>query len=122
MANLSACQTAHSRYEQLLDEGINITSAFRLAGFPSVIGTLWNVDDKFSVEIAKNVYRHTVVDPKWFGNGTEHTNVSPLTTLDYGPLKLLTAVILINDSSVVHFKLYLAPLVKILYRLYNLSL
>ena len=56
VAYLSACHTARSRYERLLDEGINIAAAFQLAGFPSVIGTLWNVDDKSSVEIAKNVY------------------------------------------------------------------
>jgi len=45
LAYLSACGTAASYAEGLADEAIHITSAFQLAGFPHVIGTLWPIDD-----------------------------------------------------------------------------
>ena len=46
LAFLSACQTAHSDAERLIDEGIHLAAAFQLAGFPHVIGTLWPVYDR----------------------------------------------------------------------------
>ena len=45
LAYLSACRTAVTRVEGLADEAIHITSAFQLAGFPHVIGTLWSIGD-----------------------------------------------------------------------------
>ena len=63
-AYLSACHTASSRDIRLLSESINLSSAVQLAGFPSVIGTLWRVDDTLSVEIATNVYQGMLVDNK----------------------------------------------------------
>ncbi|MFD0735003.1 CHAT domain-containing protein [Planotetraspora mira] len=53
LAFLSACDTAGPD-PALLDEPLNLTSAFHLAGFRSVIGTLWHTAD--STETAVAVY------------------------------------------------------------------
>ena len=41
---------------RLLDESINITSAIQLCGYPSVIGSLWKVEDRYSADVAQDVY------------------------------------------------------------------
>jgi CHAT domain-containing protein len=43
LAFLSACQTARNPARDLLDEAIHLASAFQLAGYPHVVGTLWSV-------------------------------------------------------------------------------
>ncbi|WP_133854318.1 CHAT domain-containing protein [Labedaea rhizosphaerae] len=55
LAYLSACTTAFSG-TALSDEAIHISSVFQLAGFPHVIGTLWNVLDLPSERMAEYVY------------------------------------------------------------------
>ncbi|TDD85400.1 CHAT domain-containing protein [Actinomadura rubrisoli] len=55
LAYLSACHTAVST-TGLADEVIHIASAFHLAGYPQVIGTLWAVDDDAATAIAELVY------------------------------------------------------------------
>lgn len=55
-AYLSACSAADCKVETLLDESINLATAFQLAGFPSVVGTLWPIHDHYSVEVAEEVY------------------------------------------------------------------
>jgi len=55
-AYLSACQSASTRDIRLLDESITLSSAIQLSGYPSVVGTLWTVEDKSSAEIAINIY------------------------------------------------------------------
>jgi tetratricopeptide (TPR) repeat protein len=57
LAYLSACSTAVNAANELLDEAIHLTSAFQLAGFPHVIGTLWQVNDSIAVQIADAFYR-----------------------------------------------------------------
>jgi CHAT domain-containing protein len=52
LAYLSACGTAISGAEGLADEAIHITSAFQLAGFPHVVGTLWPVIDEVASAFA----------------------------------------------------------------------
>lgn len=48
---------AHPAHVGLSTKGsLNLSSALQLAGYPSVIGTLWQVDDKSSVETVKDVY------------------------------------------------------------------
>lgn len=56
LAYLSACSTTANSADSLIDEAIHLTSAFQLAGFRHVIGTLWEVADQHSVSIAKTVY------------------------------------------------------------------
>jgi tetratricopeptide (TPR) repeat protein len=56
LAYLSACQTTHIAASDLLDEAIHLTSAFQLAGFRHVVGTLWEVDDVISATVAKGFY------------------------------------------------------------------
>jgi hypothetical protein len=59
---LSACHTAFTG-ARLLDESIHLASAFQLAGFPHVIGTLWEVDDEAAVDIAAAFYGSLCADP-----------------------------------------------------------
>jgi tetratricopeptide (TPR) repeat protein len=56
LAYLSACRTAFASTTDLLDEAIHLTSAFQLAGFRHVIGTLWEIDDAVAVTIADTFY------------------------------------------------------------------
>ncbi|KAI1052963.1 hypothetical protein LB506_009944 [Fusarium annulatum] len=56
LAYLSACGTGRIQQEQFMDESVHLISAFQLAGFQHVIGTLWEVNDKVCVDIAKVVY------------------------------------------------------------------
>ncbi|MFF8641321.1 CHAT domain-containing protein [Streptomyces sp. NPDC015345] len=58
LAYLSACSTADPGSFDLLDEAIHLTSAFQLAGFPHVIGTLWPVSDRLAADIAESFYTH----------------------------------------------------------------
>jgi len=60
LAFLSACHSAASRDLRLLDEAIHMSSAFQLLGFPSVIGTLWQITDSNSPDVVKDVYRWMV--------------------------------------------------------------
>jgi tetratricopeptide (TPR) repeat protein len=56
LAYLSACSTALNEVTELADESIHLTSAFQLAGFPHVIGTLWEVDASVAEEVAHEFY------------------------------------------------------------------
>jgi CHAT domain-containing protein len=57
LAYLSACQTAVTRSAALADEAIHLASAFQLAGYRHVIGTLWEVSDHAAVNMADDFYR-----------------------------------------------------------------
>jgi hypothetical protein len=56
LAYLSACDTAYAPATTLLDEAIHLTTAFQLAGFPHVIGTLWQIGDRPTVRMAESFY------------------------------------------------------------------
>jgi tetratricopeptide (TPR) repeat protein len=58
-AYLSACHGAKNE-SSLLDESIHMAGACLLAGFPTVIGTLWHVSDRYCASIAERVYRSMV--------------------------------------------------------------
>ncbi|KAL8296254.1 hypothetical protein RB600_001640 [Gaeumannomyces tritici] len=53
---LSACSTGANEAARLADEGIHLVSAFQLAGFRHVVGTLWEVSDKHCVDVARVLY------------------------------------------------------------------
>lgn len=57
MAYLSACHGANNPSLALLDEAIHMVGACQLAGFPIVIGTLWQVPDLHSATVAELLYR-----------------------------------------------------------------
>ncbi|WP_194819768.1 CHAT domain-containing protein [Nocardia sp. XZ_19_385] len=61
LAYLSACETALTRHTRLLDESIHLTTAFQLAGYPHVIGTLWAINDHIAADIADTFY--TTLNP-----------------------------------------------------------
>jgi CHAT domain-containing protein len=56
LAYLSACGTGQISDERFLDESIHLISAFQLAGFRHVIGTLWEVNDEVCVDVASITY------------------------------------------------------------------
>jgi hypothetical protein len=39
-----------------MDEAIHLINAFQLGGFHHVVGTLWEIDDEYSVDAAREVY------------------------------------------------------------------
>ncbi|KAL4775821.1 CHAT domain-containing protein [Aspergillus nidulans var. acristatus] len=57
LAYLSACGTGQIKNEKLIDESIHLISAFQLAGFRHVIGTLWSVNDEICVDMARLAYK-----------------------------------------------------------------
>ena len=58
LAYLSACHTANYTSDTLLDESIHIASGFQLAGFPHVVGTLWEANDFKAREVATEFYQN----------------------------------------------------------------
>jgi hypothetical protein len=56
LAFLSACTTARPG-DLLADEAIHLASAFQLAGYRHVIGTLWPILDRHAVKLADDVYK-----------------------------------------------------------------
>ncbi|KAK7229265.1 hypothetical protein V2G26_001435 [Clonostachys chloroleuca] len=57
LAYLSACGTGEVSQYHLQDETIHLMSSFQFAGFPHVIGTLWQVNDETCVHMSVGVYR-----------------------------------------------------------------
>jgi hypothetical protein len=66
-AMLSACETAKTT-TALPDEGIHLSSAFHLAGFRHVVGTLWPIADDVSVELTRCLYWSLRSDPGPLGS------------------------------------------------------
>lgn len=56
LAYLSACPAAANQAVRLADEGIHLVSAFQLAIFRHIVGTLWEISDKHWVEVARMPY------------------------------------------------------------------
>jgi tetratricopeptide (TPR) repeat protein len=63
LAFLSACGTARNQLGTLVDESIQLTSAFQLAGFARVIGTLWEIDDEVAPAVAEAFHTALGGDP-----------------------------------------------------------
>uniref|UniRef100_A0A8H7N4I0 CHAT domain-containing protein n=1 Tax=Bionectria ochroleuca TaxID=29856 RepID=A0A8H7N4I0_BIOOC len=68
LAYLSACRTGQIRDEESLDESVHLISAFQLAGFRHVIGTLWEVNDDICVYMANYAYQ-----AMWNGRFTDRS-------------------------------------------------
>ncbi|KAF0327339.1 TPR domain-containing protein [Colletotrichum asianum] len=62
IAYLSACSTAEVKDGQLVDEALHIVSAFQVAGFGHVIGSLWSADDETCIQVAKLFYEYLAQD------------------------------------------------------------
>ncbi|KAM0388226.1 hypothetical protein ACHAQC_009836 [Fusarium culmorum] len=60
LAYLSACGTGQMKRYNLVDESIHLISAYQLAGFRHVIGTLWKVSDQCCVDIARVTYESMI--------------------------------------------------------------
>ncbi|WP_173093954.1 CHAT domain-containing tetratricopeptide repeat protein [Actinomadura verrucosospora] len=56
LAYLSACGTARVADRLVPDEGATLASAFQLAGYPHVIGTLWEIGDEVAARVAEAFY------------------------------------------------------------------
>ncbi|KAJ1300992.1 hypothetical protein OPQ81_003416 [Rhizoctonia solani] len=67
LAFLSACQTATGD-EKLPDEAIHLASGMLMAGYPSVIATMWSVVDDDAPFVADKVYDQLMKEGK-VGNG-----------------------------------------------------
>ncbi|KAL5639626.1 hypothetical protein ACGC1H_006288 [Rhizoctonia solani] len=67
LAFLSACETATGD-EKLPDEAIHLASGMLMAGYPSVIATMWSVVDDDAPFVADKVYAQLMKDRK-IGNG-----------------------------------------------------
>ncbi|CAE6465336.1 unnamed protein product [Rhizoctonia solani] len=67
LAFLSACQTATGD-EKLPDEAVHLASGMLMAGYPSVIATMWSVADDDAPLVADRVYAELMKDGK-VGNG-----------------------------------------------------
>ncbi|OIW24945.1 hypothetical protein CONLIGDRAFT_648022 [Coniochaeta ligniaria NRRL 30616] len=57
LAYLPACHAAVGRAPELLDEGLHLAAAFQLAGFPQVVGTLWQVNDRRAMQVSGRMWR-----------------------------------------------------------------
>ncbi|KAK6523194.1 hypothetical protein TWF694_006088 [Orbilia ellipsospora] len=57
LAYLSACSTSDAGSQGLQDEALHLVSACQLAGFQHVVGSLWEVSDRHSVDMAEEMYK-----------------------------------------------------------------
>jgi hypothetical protein len=62
LAYISACHAANNRNFELLDESIHMAGACQLAGFPMVIGSLWQIHDELAPMVAEHVYQEMLTE------------------------------------------------------------
>lgn len=63
LAFLSACETATGS-ERLPDEAIHLGAGMMMAGYPTVIATMWSIYDADAPEIAGQVYKELLKEGK----------------------------------------------------------
>ena len=72
-AFLSACQTA-SGLKDLPGEAMHLAAGLQVAGFPSVIATLWSIHDDDASKVADHTYQYL------FHNGLQNLDSSEAAT------------------------------------------
>lgn len=77
LAYLSACRTMFSSSADLIDEVIHLTAAFQLAGYPNVVGTLWEISDDVAPHVADIFYTRLVtgessIDTRYAAQALHH--------------------------------------------------
>jgi len=72
LAFLTACSTADTRVESLIDEGLSIGNAFQIAGFPHVIGSMWPAVERIAEEYAEAFYGFLA---SWKGSETSRDDL-----------------------------------------------
>jgi hypothetical protein len=112
---LSACSTSANKVDRLVDEGIHLASAFQLAGFRHVIGTLWEVSDSHCVEVARVVYE-TIRDEGLTDKAVcrvLHVGIKTLRDRDVSMLRATRdgEVVYTNDMTAAHIPFYWVPYV-----------
>jgi hypothetical protein len=112
---LSACSTSANKVGRLVDEEIHLASAFQLAGFRHVIGTLWEVSDSHCVDVARVVYetiRDEGMTDKAVCRGL-HLAIKALRDRDLSMLRATRdgEVVHTNGKSAVHIPSYWVPYV-----------
>lgn len=70
LAVLLACHT--TRTDRLPDEAVHLTSAFQTAGYPQVVGALWEATDLVSVRLTERLYRAL----RTYGGGLDVTDTA----------------------------------------------
>ena len=71
LAFLSACQTAITDFQRIPDEVMGLLAGFLQAGVPSVVATLWSIDDVSTVLLTTRFY-------ELYLHGNELMRLSPL--------------------------------------------
>lgn len=69
LAFLSACQTATGD-EKFPDESVHLAAGMRMAGYSSVIATLWSIQDQDAPLIAEEVYARLLKEGRMNIEGT----------------------------------------------------
>jgi CHAT domain-containing protein len=80
LAFLSACQTATGD-TGLPDEAVHLAAGMLMAGYPSVIGTMWSIKDQDAPKVAEHMYKVLFKGgaPDWRGSaGALHRAASRL--------------------------------------------
>lgn len=57
LAFLSACQTADQQKLDHVDETIHLAGAFQIAGFPQIVGSLWEAENEYASGLAIAFYQ-----------------------------------------------------------------
>jgi CHAT domain-containing protein len=61
LAFLSACQTATGS-EQLPEEAVHIAAGMLMAGYTTVLATMWSISDKYAPMVAEDIYRRLMAE------------------------------------------------------------
>jgi len=86
LAFLRACSTRETIRSDLLDEGLDVATAFQVAGFPHVIGTLWPAYNSVSSKLAESFYERLSQFPE--GGPLSNHNIALAFLMSTNPREL----------------------------------